>query len=236
MTAERRDFGLALAGLLPVAVAAVLVGVRGTLQNANVALVLVVVIVFCAAVGGRGAGAVSACVSALSFIFFHTQPYLRLTIDSANDVETTVLLLIVGLAVGHLAAGARDARSFASREIRRLHRMAQHLSRGEDPGLVILAAEAELRSLLSLEGCRFESPPGPAPYPRLAPNGRIDTTRHRFTRHGFELPAGGVELPVLARGRQVGRFVLQPAAGVGITVEQRVLAVTIADQVGAAMA
>ena len=31
---------------------------------------------------------------------------------------------------------------------------------------------------------------------------------------GFELPAEGAELPVLARGQQIGRFVLEPTPGV----------------------
>ena len=52
---------------------------------------------------------------------------------------------------------------------------------------------------------------------------------------GFELPEEGVELPVLAHGQQVGRFVLDPAPGTGVTLEQRVVAVAISDQVGAAL-
>lgn len=231
----RRDVGLALGGLLPVIVAAMLVAVRGTLQNANVVLVLVVVVVFCGAIGGRAPGVVAACTSAVSFNFFHTQPYLRLTIDSANDVETTVLLLVVGLAVGHLAAGVRDARAFATTEIRRIHRMAQFTSRGEDPTVVILAAEVELRDLLGLKGCRFEAPASLLAYPRLDESGRLDVHEHRFTREGFELPTAGVELPVYARGHQVGRFVLEPSPGVGISRERRVIAVAVADQVGAAL-
>jgi hypothetical protein len=53
---------------------------------------------------------------------------------------------------------------------------------------------------------------------------------------GFELPPEGVELAVLARGHQIGRFVLVPTAGVGTSLEQRVVAVALADQVGAAVA
>ena len=45
--------------------------------------------------------------AALSFNFFHTVPYLTLEIDSADDVETTLLLLAVGLAVGQLASYRR---------------------------------------------------------------------------------------------------------------------------------
>ncbi len=77
--------------------------------NANVALVLVLVVVLAAIGGGREAGAVAAVSAALSFDFFHTVPYLTLQIDSGDDVETTLLLLGVGLAVGHLGVDARQA-------------------------------------------------------------------------------------------------------------------------------
>ena len=40
---------------------------------------------------------------------------------------------------------------------------------------------------------------------------------------------------MLARGQQIGRFVLEPHEGVGVSLEQRLVAVAIADQVGAAL-
>ena len=95
---------VALGGAAPIVVAAALVALRDHLLNANVALVLVLVVVLAAVGGGRSAGAVAAVSAALSFNFFHTVPYLTLEIDSADDVETTLLLLAVGLAVGQLAS------------------------------------------------------------------------------------------------------------------------------------
>ena len=52
-------------------------------------------------------------------------------------------------------------------------------------------------------------------------------------RGGFELPADGVELPVLARGQHIGRFVLVPTPGQAVSLEERLVAVAIADQVAA---
>ena len=95
---------VAIGGAAPIAVAAALVSLRDHMLNANVALVLVLVVVLAAVGGGRSAGAVAAVSAALSFNFFHTVPYLTLEIDSADDVETTLLLLAVGLAVGQLAS------------------------------------------------------------------------------------------------------------------------------------
>jgi hypothetical protein len=233
---DRRMAGVFLGAVLPLLVASTLVSVRTVLQNANVALILVVVVVFIAAVGGRAAGALAAVSSALSFNFFHTKPYLRLTIDSADDVETTVLLLAVGLLVGHLAAGRRQARRFARNEIRRIHRMGGFTAQGEETPVVILAAEAELVDLLGLTACRFEAPPSPLVLPRIERTGTLDVGTYRFRPEGFELPADGVELPVYGRGTLLGRFVLEATPGVGISLERRVLAVAIADQVGAALA
>ena len=236
---KRRDVGLVFGGLAPTVVGALLVGVRGHIQNANVALILVVVVVAAAAIGGRAAGATSAVVSALSFDFFHTRPYLGLTIDTADDVETTLLLLVVGLLVGHLTARAIRARASAtesSLEIRRIHGVAERVARGEEAAQVLQAAQDELIELLTLQSCRFEAQPILYELPRLERGGQLDTRVWRFQEGGFELPRQGVELPVYGRGQPLGRFVLEPTAGVGVTLEQRVVAVAIADQVGAALA
>ena len=218
---------------------AALVGVRGQIQNANVALILVVVVVGAAAIGGRAAGGASAAIAALTFDFFHTQPYLRLTIETADDVETTLLLLIVGLSVGHLTAGAMRARASAterSREIRRIHRVAERAAQGEDWAQVLQVAQDELIALLTLRSCRFEAQALLSDLPRLERGGELDHRVWRYRDGEFELPPQGVDLPVYGRGQQLGRFVLEPTAGVGVSLEQRVVAVAIADQVGAALA
>ena len=59
------------------------------------------------------------------------------------------------------------------------------------------------------------------------------TTVRHFSRGELELPREGAELPVLARGQQIGRFVLEPNPGAGVSLEARMVAVAIADQVGA---
>ena len=230
---------MGIGGIAPIAVAAALVALRDVLLNANVALILVVVVVGVAVVGGRDAGAVAAVASALSFDFFFTRPYLHLRIASSDDVETTLLLLAVGLIVGHVAASGRRARRAAKTttgEIRRIHRVAELVARGEEPEEVILAAQAELAQLLRLRSCRFEAPPFDSPLPRFERSGVIPMHVYHLRREGFELPAEGVELPVLGRGQLLGRFVLEPTPETGVSLEARVVAVAIADQVGAALA
>ena len=53
---------------------------------------------------------------------------------------------------------------------------------------------------------------------------------------GFELPRDGVALAVLASGREVGWFVMTPTTGVGTSLDECIVAVAVADQVGAAIA
>ena len=231
---------IAIGGAAPIAVAAALVSLRDHLLNANVALVLVLVVVLAAVGGGRTAGAAAAMSAAVSFNFFHTVPYLTLEIDSADDVETTLLLLAVGLAVGQLATLRRHPLrrgESVSDEIRRIHRVAvvgepgRHTS--ED---TIMAAQTELSELLSLRICQFEAFPFSRPLPRLERSGVLSVMEYRGPDNGFALPADGAELPVLGRGNVLGRFVLVPEPDTTVTLEQRVVAIAIADQVGANLA
>ena len=82
-----RTMGMAIGAIGPIVVAGALAGVRDSVANADVALLLVLVVVLATVTGGWQAGAVGAVVAALSFDFFHTKPYLSLTMDSRDDVE-----------------------------------------------------------------------------------------------------------------------------------------------------
>ncbi len=230
--------GIVLAALGPIAVAAALVSVREAVGSTNTALVLVLVVLVAALTGGRTAGAVAAVSSVLAFDFFHTEPFLSLTIASTDDLVTTILLLPIGLLVGTVAARARAARrevDASHDQMHRVHRLAEMAARGEDPAVVLDLAQHDLIDLLDLSGCRFEALPYETDLPILERSGTLLTDRHRYTLDGFELPADGVALPVLARGRPVGRFVLVPTPGTGVSLERRIVAVALADQAGAAL-
>lgn len=232
--------GLVLGGVVPPLVAVLLVPFRDETVSANVAMALMVGVVGAAALGGRRAGAVATLAAAASYDFFHTRPYHSLRVASRADVEMTVLLLLAGLIVGTVASRARSDRASAEagrREMRRIRRLADQVVTGGDVADVIMAAEAELTALLALEGCRFEAPPYREPMLRLERGGcPADPGPRRGTRTGgVELPAGGAELQVLSRGQPVGRFVLLPGPRGGLSLEQRVVAVALADQVGAVL-
>lgn len=239
--------GVAVGVPVTVAVAAAMATARSFFSTTNAALVLMIAVVAVAAIGGRPAGIATALAAVASFDFFHTQPYLSMAIDSRDDLETTALLLIAGVLVGTIATAGRSAQQRATTaraEVRRIHRVAEEASSGADAARVLQVAQEELRALLTLRDCRFEAWPTPVepPLPRLGRNGSIETGRDlRFAvakdgRTGFELPPDDVELQVLARGQQVGRFVLVPTPGVPAPLEVRLVAVAIADQVGAVWA
>jgi Domain of unknown function (DUF4118) len=231
--------GLGVAALGPLVVASLLVTVRDRIAGSNAALVFVIVVVLAAALGGRWAGFTAAVVSAMSYDFFLTRPYGSLKIDELEDIVATVLLLAVGLIVGEVVVWAHRGHRQKKRgqdEITRLHRVAEQVASGARAHDVLESVRVELTDLLSLRDCRFEQPPFGTPLPRLGRNGSIDLPRRRIVRGEFALPPEGVEIPVLGRGRQVGRLVLEPEPEVGVSIEERVVAIAISDQLGAAVA
>jgi hypothetical protein len=241
---ETSGIDIALGGLAPILGAAALVAVRGHIANTNVALVLAVVVVVSGALGGRAGGTVAGFTAALSFDFFHTRPYLSLLIHDTDDVEMTILLLILGLVAGQLAwragvaARQRDGGRGGLDQIRRL---AELVVQGAPSADVIAMARTQLIDLFHLVDCQFE----PAPFleridlPHVERTGVVAHRRYRLQPGGeleVELPAEGIALHVMSRGQIVGRFILDFHPDAGATLEQRIVAVALADQVGASLA
>ena len=210
-----------------------LVSVRGTIDNTNIALILVVVVVAAAGGGGRLAGAVTAVVATMAFDFFHTKPYLSLNIESADDLETTLLLLVIGLLVGQMAlvGWRRRADATAGRhEVERLYRVAEQAAGGGDTQDVLTAVRAELTDLLSLADCTYQPGPPSTELPALSPRGWADVGRvHKSTDDGPLLPQSGFVIPMRSRGRVVGHLVCVPVVGSGVSFERRRVAVALAD-------
>lgn len=88
---------------LPVLASGALHLLAENVPNSSAVLVLVLLVVAAAATGDRIAGLLAALSAALSFDFFLTAPYFQLRIDSAGDLEMTILLFAVGVAVSELA-------------------------------------------------------------------------------------------------------------------------------------
>ena len=223
----------------PLAVALLLIPWRTRLDTAENALILVVVIVAVASTGRRAAAALSALVAALAFDFFLTRPYYSLRITRTSDLITEILLLVVGLAVGELAARGRSHRQAASQgreHVALLHSVTEMAATGREPKEIANAACQELSALLSLRDCRFTTTSAVGVSGQIQPDGRVLVGDLEWTSSDLGLPLRGVDLPVRGHGQLVGHFVLKPGPGVPISHEHLLVAVAIADQVGSALA
>jgi K+-sensing histidine kinase KdpD len=237
--AQESVAGWMIAIIGPIAVAALLVPLRDDVISTNLALVLVVVVVLAAIAGGRGPGAAAAVVAALSYDFFLTRPYLSLHIESTDEVETALILLAIGLIVGQLVVVVRRGRGAVRRgahEIAVLHRVSDIAATGSDIDELTRTVEQSVRDLLGLDACWFEPTPYQSLPAHLERGGAVVGAELRVADGGFALPRDGVEIPVMGRGKVQGRLVLMPKERRGTSVEERVVALALADQLGAALA
>lgn len=229
-----------LALLAPVTVSVLLLPLRHHLANTQLALILVLVVVAVAASGNRAAGIVAALGAGVWFDFFFTRPYQRFTIADRSDIETFVLLLLVGIAVTELAVWGRRQQALASRDagyLAGVHAAAAVAATGGSPQELIKNVTTELTGTLGLLGCTYQ--PGVAGRgnpPRLERDGRITWNRSVWNVEQLGLPSdNAIELLVQNGGRLHGRFLLSAGPQTHPSLPQRLVAVTLADQVGAAL-
>jgi len=214
---------------LAVGVAVAWIPVRAQQPNVLVALALVIVVALSGALGRRSAVMATALCAGLAFTYFDTEPYERFVISSQPDIETAVALVLVGLFIGELAlrvAGQRRADRSASGDMDRVRAAASQLALGEELVVMIAAVAAQLTTVLGLVDCWFSTE-------------AIPTGIAVVDRRG-QLSAGStsqVALPVWGLGQVLGHFLLHPAHPTLLgRHEQLLVAVTLADQVGAALA
>jgi hypothetical protein len=230
---------LLAAVVVPVVTALLLTPWRASLDTADNALFLVVAIVAVASTGRRLAAAVAAIVSALSFDYFLTRPYLSFRIERRTDLITEILLLVVGLIVGELAARGRTHRDAAwqgHHQLALLHSVTELAASGQDPQVVVAAAIEDLRELLFLRDCSFTSHDPGGVTARVLPTGEVAVGRDVWSTGDLGLPTHCVDLPVRGGGWLLGHFLLTPTPGKPVPHGRLLVAVTVADQVGAALA
>ena len=104
---ELADLAVSIGGFAAFGVAAGMVGLRSVLRPEVTAVALAAVVALAARVGGRAAGTTTALMAALSFDFFHTEPYLSLKMSDPSDLVVMVLLLALGLELGRRPATRR---------------------------------------------------------------------------------------------------------------------------------
>lgn len=238
--ADRTTVIVVMAAAAPLGVCALLAAFRDGFANTNAALILVLVVAAFAATGRRSAGVVAAASSALWFDFFLDEPYQRFTITDRDDVETMVLLLLVGIAVTEVALWGRRQQAKASREEGLLSGILSAASGAAGGGIPtdVLTAEvaARITDVLRLDDCRFDPSHGDR-LPCLNRDGTV-TWQGRLPdvdRDGLPTDTR-IELPVENGGVSHGRFLLTASTSVRRPdLQQRLVAVALADQVGAAL-
>jgi K+-sensing histidine kinase KdpD len=225
----------------PLLVCALLYPARSSVSDANTVLLLVIVVVGVGVAGRRTAGVVAALSSAVWFDFFLTEPYLRFTISDRNDVETAVLLTLVGVAVTEIAGWGIRQRTRASGREGYLDGLAEAASMAADSDVPAGALREfigrQVVAVLGADSCTFRTGP-PTSRPRLERDGSVTLDGRVLDVDRSGLPTGDViELPVHTGGQVRGTFVISCATRAAWpSLQQRRVAVTLAEQAAVALA
>jgi K+-sensing histidine kinase KdpD len=231
------------AAVAPLAACSLLAVVRDSVTQATAALVLVLIVVAVAATGDRVAGMVAAVSSGVWFDFFLTQPYGTFVITDSNDVEVVVLLVLVGSAVAELALWGLRQQSRASRRSGYLDGVLRAAAiateRQNSPQALIGLVTDEIVDVLGVDAGRF------VPGAPITSRAAVLEQSGLVSRHGRMLDVerdglptdGEIALLVSHGGASVGQFMLTASTRVvRPSIEQRKVAVLLADQVATAHA
>jgi K+-sensing histidine kinase KdpD len=234
------------AAVTPLVACAVLAAFRDSVTRTTAVLILVLVVVAAGATGSRPAGMVAALSSGACFDLFLTQPYGSFKITNRDDIAATVLLLIVGGAVTELTLWGRRRQARVSRRAGYLDgvlRTAELVAiPPASPEALIEHACRQIVEVLDIDACQFEAP-GLAgrrtrPSSHLRHDGSVTQHREPIDVDRDGLPTNDViALDVHGAGVDHGRFLLTASTRVARpSIEQRRVAILLADQVGAALA
>jgi hypothetical protein len=236
---NRERVALAMALVAPVALSAVLVPFRGSFASTAAALTNVVVIVALAVVGSRAAGLLASVSAALWFDFFLTRPYDRFAISHRADLETTIVLVLVGVVVTELAARGRRHARISSEESSyvELLRRCSDLAASRVPAADLVEdVSSSLVELLELRACRFDRLVAHPPLARVLAGGIVDHVGMEWPVDEIGLPGPEAEIVAEWRGSVLGRFVVTPSPGLAISRERLSVAVTMSRIAAAALA
>ncbi|GGN94194.1 hypothetical protein GCM10010112_83250 [Actinoplanes lobatus] len=230
-----------LAVVTPFAVTAALAPMRARVEMVDVALLLVVVVVAVAALGSRLAGYLAALSAGAWFNYFFIAPYQQFRIADRSGVQTFTLLMIVGAAVTELAVWGRRQQAAASREAGYLAGINAAAASGATGGgsrqELIKQVASNLVEALHLQTARYQSGVAGLGDPaRLQRDGQIMWQHARWDVDHQGLPGDtDIELLVEHDGRLHGRYLLRAAPHTVVSLSERRVALTLADQVGAAL-
>jgi K+-sensing histidine kinase KdpD len=220
----------------------VLAGFRDDVTAATSVLVLVLWVVGGAATGDRLAGVLAAVSGALWYDFFLTEPYHRFTISDSDDVEATVLLVVISLAVSEIALWGRRQQASSARRSGYLEGVldtARSVAEGDASTAVLTdLVGRHVREVLGADEARYVEGP--------VHDARVAVLDHDgvLTRNGRAVDVDRVGLPtdeyvavLVRRGHHVvGHYLVTATSRRAYpSREQRRVAVLLADQVAAAL-
>ncbi|MEP6562793.1 MAG: DUF4118 domain-containing protein [Nakamurella sp.] len=236
-----RSLVVGAAAVLPALTCSILALFRDGVANTNAALALVLLVVVVAATGNRLAGIVAALSSAASFDYFLTEPYSTFSISDRENIETAVLLVLVGTAVTEIALWGRRQQARASREQGYLYGVlgtAATVAAGRtSPDALSEQVARQITDVLQIDSTRFD--PGTRfGLPTLDENGSITRYGHPISVARRGLPTDTkIALPVRSGGVTYGHFLLTAATRIVRPSQQQLQVVaTLANQVGAVIA
>jgi K+-sensing histidine kinase KdpD len=216
-----------------IVVGAATASVRGDVGSTIVGVSLAIVVTIAALIS-RAAAIATAVAAAITFNFFHTEPYHSLRIHEPGDVAMVALLLGLGFLVSDVTGWLRRRE-----RLERQHSIADEAMRD---ARVLLGVDRPIADVwpklasslldeLSFATCRFV--PGSTTELSII----ADTSGHEAPDQAtFVLPAAGAAVPIRHAGRTVGHLVLTPQAGNTSLTVRRPVALALAATVASALA
>jgi len=245
---ERSDDSEWFVGLLgavvSIALAGVLEHVRSGFGATNIALVLALVVTIAAVLGRRRGALTTAVPAAMAYNFFQTEPIHTLRISAAKDVFTVILLLVIGATVGELSQRRRQANDdhrSVHAELNLLHGYAEGLRSMPSAGRAIADACSSVAQQLGAAGVVYEAGPVPSSPARvgIAHNGTMfgphDSPVQRVLAGGLDLGGDAVTIEVSHGDLVHGHLVVSPRPGRAVSLDQRLGAIVLADQLALAL-
>jgi K+-sensing histidine kinase KdpD len=226
----------AMTGLLSSLVVGALVEpFRDRIGLENIVILYLAIVIVCAAIGGRGAGLVSALAAALSYNFFFTSPYYSLRVSSAEQVLTILLLFAAGVIAAVFGRSRRRAKATEEQEEAAIELFEAVAKAAAEGGTADRVAVEGVRAMLDARLVQVRrdgrvtaaageaDAPDPAALTRLDPDGRMPPgTKLRVRAGGIALPVPGIVLPMARAGTEVGALVVVPGPDRGLARTVRV--------------
>ena len=232
---------LVVAVVVPVAVSAALVPARDSATSANLALIVLVGAVGVAVACNRLLpSVVCAVVAGVAYDVFLVRPYGSVTIAEPSEALTAALILVVVVVVATaswLLRRQRELRERREEDLGLLYQVVQQVATGAGAASLVENTVRELGELLGGAHCRYQPQLVVGPLDSyIDAIGEVHVEGVAWDTEAAGMPPGRLLLPVQSGGMSFGSVVVEPVAGSPVARWELIVAVTMADLVGAALA